>query len=58
VHLSDAAYVVNPQEGSRKSLLIEERRKMLEKYLRDISQNQMVVKEQVYMAFMELPKEN
>jgi hypothetical protein len=56
--LSDAAYVVNPQEGSRKSLLIEERRKMLEKYLRDISQNQMVVKEQVYMAFMELPKEN
>ena len=36
VNLSDFSFIVNPQEGSKKSLLVEERRKMLEKYLKDL----------------------
>jgi hypothetical protein len=53
VELSEVSYIVNPQEGTKKSLVIEERRKNLEKYLGDLSSNYLVANTLIWKEFIE-----
>jgi len=46
------SYIVNPQEGNKKSLVIEERRKNLEKYLIDLSSNPLVANTLIWKEFI------
>ena len=53
MHLSEYSFIVNPQEGSKKSLLIEERRKILEKYLKDLCSNPHVTQSSLWKEFID-----
>lgn len=52
INLSDYSYIVSPQEGSRKCLPVEERRKILEKYMKDLCENPHIAQETVWKDFI------
>lgn len=56
VELSEASYIVNPQEASKKSMQIEERRKVLEKYMQDLEANPFVRGSLIWSQFLEEPE--
>lgn len=58
VELSQASYIVNPQEASKKSMQIEERRKVLEKYMQDLEKNPFVRGSLIWAQFLEEPEES
>lgn len=47
--------MVNPQEASKKSLVIDERRKTLERYLNDLESNPFVSVTPMWADFIEEP---
>lgn len=52
VELSEVAHVVSPQEFTKKSLPIEERRRALEKYMQDLSSNPLVTGTTAWREFI------
>ena len=57
VEMSEVSYVVRPQEASKKSLVIEERRKVLERYLNDLATHPLVANHPLFLEFLEQPSE-
>ncbi len=55
MEFSEVSYIVNPQEVSKKSLVIEERRKILEKYMNDLEKNPFVSVTPIWADFIEEP---
>lgn len=46
------SYIANPQESTKKALVVEERRKILEKYLNDLAANPFVGRTELWRDFI------